>query len=111
MNINAIINAIIQYGSVFMAIMLFLVAATTMIVEVVKRLLPRIPTDLVVFFVAIALTILAMYIAADVLSITVMWYYCIGAVTMGFGVAYAAMFGWEKFNALWSRLRDMIGQG
>jgi hypothetical protein len=25
---------------------------------------------------------------------------------MGFAVAYAAMFGWEKFTTLWSRLKD-----
>ena len=107
MDYNAIINAVIQYGGAFMAILLFLVTATTMIVEVVKRLLPKIPTDLVVFVVAIGLTVLALYIAAAVMQITVAWYCVVGAVTMGFAVAYAAMFGWEKFTALWSRLKDL----
>lgn len=106
MDYNAIIRAIVEYGGAFMAIMLFLVTATTMIVEVVKRLLPRIPTDLVVFIVAITLTVLALYVAAAVMDIAVPWYCVVGAVTMGFAVAYAAMFGWEKFTALWSRLKD-----
>lgn len=106
MDYNAIFHAIVEYGGAFMAIMLFLVTATTMVVEVVKRLLPRIPTDLVVFVVAITLTLLALYVAADVMEIAVPWYCVVGAVTMGFAVAYAAMFGWEKFTALWSRLKD-----
>lgn len=108
MDYNAIIGTIIHYGSIFMAIMLFLVTATTMIVEVVKRLLPRVPTDLVVFIIAIALSVLGLYIAAAVMEITVMWYYAVGAVTMGFAVAYAAMFGWDKFTALWSRLKTLL---
>ena len=108
MDYNVIINAVIQYGGAFMAILLFLVTATTMIVEVVKRLLPRIPTDLVVFIVAIALTVLALYIAAAVMEIAVPWYCVVGAVTMGFAVAYAAMFGWEKFTALWSRMKNNL---
>lgn len=108
MDYNTIIRAVVEYGGAFMAIMLFLVTATTMIVEVVKRLLPRIPTDLVVFIVAIALTVLALYIAAAVMEIVVPWYCVVGAVTMGFAVAYAAMFGWEKFTALWGRLKDFL---
>lgn len=108
MEITQIVNFIIQYGSVFAAIMMGLVAAVTMIVEVVKRLLPKIPTDLVVFVVSIALTVLALYIYAAIMEITVMWYYAVGAVTVGFGVAYAAMFGWEKFTELWSRMKNRL---
>lgn len=108
MDYNAIFHAVIEYGGAFMAIMLFLVTATTMIVEVVKRLLPRIPTDLVVFIVAIALTVLALYISAAVMEIAVPWYCVVGAVTMGFAVAYAAMFGWEKFTALWGRVKNLL---
>ena len=111
MNYTAIINAIISYGSIIMGLLLVFVTAVTMIVEVVKRLIPKVPTDLVVFIVSIALTVLALYIYAAIMEITVMWYYAVGAVVLGIAVAYAAMFGWEKFNALWSRLRDMIGQG
>ena len=108
MAFSDILNMIIHYGSVFAAIMLALVTAVTMIVEVLKRLLPKVPTDLVVFVVSITLTVLALYIYAAVMQITVMWYYAIGAVTVGFAVAYAAMFGWDKFTALWSRLKTTL---
>ena len=108
MSIPEIINLFIHYGSIVAAILLALVTAVTMIVEVVKRLLPRVPTDLVVFVVSITLTVLALYIYASVMAITVMWYYAVGAVTVGFAVAYAAMFGWDKFTTLWSRLKTML---
>lgn len=110
MTINEIISAIIQYGSVFMGVLLFLVTATTMVVEVLKRLLPKIPTDLVVFIVAIGLTVLALYIAATVFGVEMFWYCWIGAVAAGFAVAYAAMFGWDKFHELWSRVKDLFNR-
>ena len=75
-----------------------LVAVTNIIVEVVKRLIPKVPTDIVVFIISIAITVLALYIAASVMKITVMWYYAVGAVILGVFVAYAAMFGFDKFQ-------------
>lgn len=106
MKFDALIMAICEYGSVILGIMFALTTAVQLIVEVVKRLLPKIPTDLVVFVISIALTVLAMFIGAEVLAITVMWYYAVGAVILGIFVAYAAMFGFDKFTALWSRLTD-----
>lgn len=106
MNFSTLVMAICEYGSVILGIMFALTTAVQLIVEVVKRLLPKIPTDLVVFIISIALTVLAMFIAAEVLAITVMWYYAVGAVILGIFVAYAAMFGFDKFTALWSRLTE-----
>lgn len=108
MNYEAIIAAIVEYGSIILGIMFALTTAVQLIVEVAKRLIPKIPTDLVVFIVSIALTVLAMLIAADVLEISVMWYYAVGAVILGIFVAYAAMFGFDKFTALWARLAEML---
>ena len=108
MNYTAIINLIINYGSIVLGVMFCLVTAVQMAVEVIKRLLPRVPTDLVVFVVSIGLTILALYVYADAMAITILWYYAIGAVVLGIGVAYAAMFGWDKFTALWERLTHYV---
>ena len=104
MTITEIINIIMEYGSWILAAMFILTTAVQLVVEVVKRLLPKVPTDLVVFLVSIALTELMLFIGAEVLEITVMWFYAVGAVILGIFVAYAAMFGWDKFTALWSRL-------
>ena len=108
MDISEIINAIINYGSILLGILLGLVTAVTMIVEVVKRLIPKVPTDLVVFIISIAISVLAMFIVAEILEISIMWYYAVGAVVLGIAVAYAAMFGWDKFTTLWSRLKEHI---
>lgn len=108
MELVNIFNVIIHYGSIILGVLMALVATVTMIVEVVKRLIPKVPTDLVVFFVSIAVTVLALVIAAEIMNITVMWYYAVGAVVLGIAVAYAAMFGWDKFTALWSRFKTYI---
>ena len=108
MDYNAIINAIFNYGSIILGIMFALTTAVSLIVEVVKRLVPKIPTDLVVFIISIALAVLTLYVYAAIMEITVMWYYAVGAVVLGIFVAYAAMFGWDKFTALVSRLKEYI---
>ncbi|MBO5952964.1 MAG: hypothetical protein J6Q53_02410 [Oscillospiraceae bacterium] len=110
MDYNVLINAIFNYGSIILAILLGLVTAVTMIVDVVKRLLPKVPTDLVVFITSIALTVVALFICAEIMQITVMWYYAVGAVVLGIAVAYAAMFGWDKFTALWTRLKNYMNK-
>ena len=108
MTITDIINVILNYGSMILAAMFVLTTAVQLIVEVVKRLVPKVPTDLVVFVISIALTVLALYIGAEIMQISVMWYYAVGAVVLGIFVAYAAMFGFDKFTALWSRLVEYI---
>ena len=41
-----------------------------------------------------------------VLEITVMWYYAVGAVVLGFFVAYAAMFGFDKFKQAFEKMKQ-----
>jgi hypothetical protein len=108
MDFNLLINAILNYGSIILTVLLVLVTTVTMIVEVVKRLIPKVPTDLVVFIISIALTVVALFICAEIMKITVMWYYAVGSVVLGIAVAYAAMFGWDKFTTLWSRLKENV---
>ena len=102
------INAICEYGSVLLAVMAMLVFATTIIVEVVKNLLPKVPTNIVAVIVALIVTILAVVILCTVMEITVMWYYAVGAVVLGIFVAYAAMFGFDKFKATWESLQAYL---
>ena len=105
MDINSIINTFMNYASWFLFALYLLVLTVNIIVEVVKRLIP-VPTDIVVFVVSIAVTVLALFIAAEVLQISVMWYYAVGAVVLGIFVAYAAMFGFDKFKEVWDRLEQ-----
>ena len=105
---NEIINAIIHYGSILLGVVFVLVTVVQLITEVVKRLLPKVPTDLVVVVLSIALTVLTLIVYAAIMEISIMWYYAVGAVVLGIVVAYAAMFGWDKFTAIWTRLVEYL---
>lgn len=105
MEFTTIINAAIHYASILLAIMAVLVFATTIIVEVIKAAFPKLPTSYLTIIVAIMITVLALFIAAEVLEITVMWHYAVGAVVLGVFVAYAAMFGFDKFTDAWNKLK------
>ena len=107
MDYTTIINAIFHYGSILLAIMAVLVFAVTIIVEVIKGLFPKVPTNFVVVFVSLLITALAMLILCAVMDITVMWYYAVGAVVLGLFVGYAAMFGFDKFKAAWEKLKAL----
>lgn len=106
MDYTNLINTIFNYGSILLAVMAVLVFATTIIVEVVKGLFPKVPTNIVAVVVSLIVTILAVVILCAVLKITVMWYYAVGAVVLGIFVAYAAMFGFDKFKAAWEKLKQ-----
>lgn len=102
---NELINSFMSYASMLLAIMAALVFVTNIIVEVMKVFVPKLPTSYLAVIVAIAVAVLTLYIAAAVLEITVMWYYAVGAVVMGIFVAYAAMFGFDKFKEAWEKLQ------
>ena len=106
MDFNSIIAYLIEYGSVLALVLFLLTFTTNIIVEVFKSMIPKLPTNFLVFIVAIVVTILALFIAAAILEITVMWYYTVGAVVLGVFVAYAAMFGFDKFKELFERLQS-----
>lgn len=103
---NEIINTFMNYASMLLAIMAALVFTTNIIVEVLKVFVPKLPTSYLAVIVAIVLSVLALYVAAAILEITVMWYYAVGAVVMGIFVAYAAMFGFDKFKEAWNKLQN-----
>ena len=109
MDLSAIIPVFMNYASIVLGVMFLLVFTVNIIVEVVKRLVPKTPTDLVVFIVSILVTVLALYIVATIMEITVMWHYAVGAVVLGIFVAYAAMFGFDKFKELYNRLKEING--
>ena len=105
MDYTTFMNAIFHYGSILMAVMAVLVFTTTIIVELVKGLFPKVPTNFVAVIVAQVITVLAAVILCTVMEITVMWYYAVVAVVLGLFVGYAAMFGFDKFKAAWDKLK------
>ena len=102
-----IINKIFEYGSMVLGAMVLLVFATTIIVEVVKGLFKKVPTNIVAVAVSLIVTVLAVVILCAVMGISMAWYYIVGAVLLGIFVAYASTFGFDKFKATWERLKAL----
>ena len=105
MDINTILAAVIEFISIAGIIMFLLTFAVNIVVEVIKGMFPKLPTAILVFIVSVVLTILALLIACEVLKITVMWYYGIGAVILGIIVAYAAMGNFDKLQEMIEKLK------
>ena len=71
---------------------LILTVVTNIITQVLKKLTwEKIPTNILAFLVAMAVTLLAFFAVCQIMA----W---AGAVALGWFVAYAAMFGYDKLR-------------
>ena len=85
--------------SAIVAIIGALTVLTNIIVEVLKRATwEKMPTNLLAIIVAMVLTLVAFFGYMAFMGYAVMWYYVAAAVVVGFAVAYAAMFGFDKLK-------------
>ncbi len=76
-----------------------LVVVVNIIVEVLKKFTePYVPTNFVAVVVSMVLTLAAFFAWCGIESIAIEWYYIVAAVVVGFMVAYAAMFGFDKLK-------------
>lgn len=98
-------SAWIGYASNLLLVMAGLVFGVNIIVEVVKGLFPKIPTTFVATFLSVAVTMVAFFAWAAYKDLTIVWYHVVAALVLGLFVAYAAMFGFDKFKQAWSRLK------
>lgn len=105
MGINEIINNLFNYASIILFVIAALTFLTNIVVEVFKGMFPKLPTAILVFVVAVALTLLAGLIACEILDITIMWHYAVGAVVLGIVVAYAAMGNFDKLKEIVEKLQ------
>lgn len=104
-NINIIQNSA-QYISFALLVMGCMAFGVSIIVQVIKSLpgLKNIPTNAVVFALAIILSMIAFFVYVEIMKIVICWYYIVAAVVFGFFVAYIAIFGWTQFDELYKRL-------
>lgn len=78
-----------------------LVALTNVIVEVAKKATwDKLPTNIVALIVAEVLTIVSGVAYCQINAITIAWYVVVALVVVGFMVAYAAMFGYDKLKEI-----------
>lgn len=78
-----------------------LVALTNIVVEVVKKSTwDKLPTNVLTLIVAVALTLAAGFAYFQIKAIPITWYIVVAFVIVGFMVAYAAMFGFDKLKEI-----------
>jgi hypothetical protein len=87
--------------SAIIAIIGVLVAITNIIVEVVKKSTwDKLPTNILALIVAQALTIASGLAYTQIEAISLTWYIVVAFVVIGFMVAYASMFGFDKLKEI-----------
>jgi len=85
--------------SVVLSIVGVLVVLTNIICQVLKKMTwEKIPTNCLVIAISMVLTLVAFFAYCSIKSIAVVWYMVAGAIVLGFLVAYAAMFGFDKLK-------------
>lgn len=93
--------------SVLMVAIGGLVVLTNIIVEVLKNFTwEKIPTNVLAVLVALALTLATAAAWAAYKVITLLWYHWAAAVVVGFLVAYAAMFGFDKLKEALGKVQE-----
>lgn len=100
-------SAIMKYGSCILGVMACLVFGVNIIVEVVKKLFPKIPTTFLATILSVAITMVAFFAWAAITKLTVLWYYVVAAFILGLFVAYAAMFGFDKFKTALEKMKKL----
>ena len=96
---ESIIQNIPVVISIILPVALALMIVTNIIVEVVKGLTwGKLPTNVLAFFVAMAVTLLAFFAMCQIAGVQVTWYMVVGAIVLGFFVCFAAMYGFDKLK-------------
>lgn len=78
-----------------------LVAVVNIVTQVIKKATwDKLPTNVVVLLLSVTLTLVVFFAYAQITAVAVTWYMVVAAVVVGFFVAYAAMFGFDKLKEI-----------
>lgn len=95
-------------AALVLPVVLVLMVVTNIIVEVLKKLTwGKLPTNILAFAVAMAVTLLAFFATCQIMAVAVTWYMVVAAVVLGVFVAYAAMFGFDKLRQTLEQLNSI----
>lgn len=91
--------------SVILSIVGVLVVLTNIITQVLKKLTwEKMPTNILVVIISMALTLVVFFAYCQIKAIAIVWYMVVAAVILGFLVAYAAMFGFDKLKEVLNQI-------
>ena len=97
---------VMQYASSAIFAMACLVFGVNIAVEVVKKLFPKVPTTIVAAVLSEVVTVVAYFAWVSYEGLPVTWYCVVAACGLGIFVAYAAMFGFDKFKEAFEKLKS-----
>lgn len=93
--------------SIILSIVGALVVVTNIIVQVLKKLTwDKLPTNILAIIVSMLLTLAVFFAYCQIKSVAVVWYTVAAAIVLGFFVAYAAMFGFDKLKEAIMQLQN-----
>ncbi len=76
-----------------------LVVLVNIITQVLKKVTwEKLPTNVLAVVISMAVTLLAFFAYCQINAVAITWYLVAGAIVLGFMVAYAAMFGFDKLR-------------
>ena len=88
-----------EYLPMLITVIGSLVAVVNIIVEVLKKFTEKyVPTNVLAVAISMVLTLTVFFAWCSINAIAVQWYLVVAAVVVGFFVAYAAMFGFDKLK-------------
>ena len=91
--------------SVVISIFGVLVVLTNIITQVLKKVTwEKLPTNILVVIISMVLTLVAFFAYCQIKAVAVVWYMVVATVVLGFMVAYAAMFGFDKLKEALTQL-------
>ena len=101
------LNIILENGAVILTIIGAMATFVTIVTEFTKTwgFLDRIPTSLQVLAVSMLVSVLSVVIYVQMQKAEMVWYYIVGAIVLGWIVAYVSMYGWEKLTEMWGRFK------
>lgn len=101
------LNIILENGAVVLTIIGAMATFVTIVTEFTKTwgFLDRIPTSLQVLAVSMLVSVLSVVIYIQMREAEMIWYYIVGAIVLGWIVAYVSMYGWEKLTEMWGRFK------
>ena len=101
------LNVILQNGAVILTSIGAMATFVTIVTEFTKTwgFLDRIPTSLQVLAVSMLVSVLSVVIYVQMQKAEMVWYYIVGAIVLGWIVAYVSMYGWEKLTEMWGRFK------
>lgn len=97
-----------EYIPILLTVIGVLVVVVNIIVQVLKGLTwDKVPTNLLAFIVAMAVTLVVFFAVCQIRGVPIVWYMVAAAVVLGFFVAFAAMFGFDKLRQMMEQIAKL----